>query len=82
MFIFSYGSGPEKILPADSILPPRGKYSWVKSPRFQERPMQVDPLAQMLVGYAGGHPEITRPVDYAVSHWRAAAGSLKIASRL
>jgi hydrogenase large subunit len=32
------------------------KYSWVKSPRFQGQPMQVGPLAQVLVGYAQGHP--------------------------
>jgi hydrogenase large subunit len=31
------------------------KYSWVKAPRFQGRPMQVGPLAQVLVGYALGH---------------------------
>ena len=29
-----------------------GKYSWVKAPRFQGKPMQVGPLAQVLVGYA------------------------------
>jgi hydrogenase large subunit len=33
-----------------------GKYSWVKAPRFQGKPMQVGPLAQVLVGYAQGHP--------------------------
>lgn len=31
------------------------KYSWVKAPRFQGRPMQVGPLAQVLVGVALGH---------------------------
>jgi hydrogenase large subunit len=36
-----------------------GKYSWVKAPRFQGKPMQVGPLAQVLVGYALGH-ELTR----------------------
>jgi hydrogenase large subunit len=33
-----------------------GKYSWVKAPRFHGKPMQVGPLAQILVGYAQGHP--------------------------
>ena len=33
-----------------------GKYSWVKAPRFQGKPMQVGPLAQVLVGFAQGHP--------------------------
>jgi len=32
------------------------KYSWVKAPRFNGEPMQVGPLAQVLVGYAQGHP--------------------------
>ena len=32
-----------------------GKYTWVKAPRFAGRPMQVGPLAQVLVGYAAGH---------------------------
>ena len=29
-----------------------GKYSWVKAPRFEGKPMQVGPLAQVLVGFA------------------------------
>jgi hydrogenase large subunit len=37
------------------------KYSWVKSPRFQGQPMQVGPLAQVLVGFAQGHP---------LTHWQ------------
>jgi hydrogenase large subunit len=36
----------------------KGKYSWVKAPRFQGKPMQVGPLAQVLVGYALGHERI------------------------
>jgi hydrogenase large subunit len=36
-----------------------GKYSWVKAPRFEGQPMQVGPLATVLVGYAQGH-ELTR----------------------
>ncbi len=36
-----------------------GKYSWVKAPRFEGRPMQVGPLSSILVGYALGH-ELTR----------------------
>lgn len=33
-----------------------GKYSWVKSPRFEGHPMQVGPLSQILIGYKTGHP--------------------------
>jgi Ni,Fe-hydrogenase I large subunit len=34
------------------------KYSWMKSPRYDGRPMEVGPLARMLVGFASGHEEI------------------------
>ena len=32
-----------------------GKYTWVKAPRYNGQPMQVGPLANILVGYASGH---------------------------
>lgn len=38
----------------------KGKYSWVKAPRFQGKPMQVGPLAQVLVGFALGHEPTVR----------------------
>jgi hydrogenase large subunit len=31
------------------------RYSWVKAPRLEGKPVQVGPLAQVLVGYAQGH---------------------------
>ena len=40
-----------------------GKYTWLKAPRFQGKPMQVGPLAQMVVGYAQGHEPTVRAVD-------------------
>jgi hydrogenase large subunit len=49
----------EETVPAYSDFDENGKYSWVKSPRFQGRPMQVGPLSQVLVGFATGH-ELTR----------------------
>lgn len=30
------------------------KYSWIKTPRWKEQPMEVGPLARMLVAYAAG----------------------------
>jgi len=39
---------------------PDEKYSWVKAPRFKDAPMQVGPLAQVLVGLAQQHEGITR----------------------
>ncbi|KGO34847.1 hydrogenase 2 large subunit [Desulfobulbus sp. Tol-SR] len=40
-----------------------GRYTWLKAPRFQGKPMQVGPLAQMLVGYAQGHEMTVKSVD-------------------
>jgi hydrogenase large subunit len=51
-----------------------GKYSWIKAPRFQKQPMQVGPLAQMLVGYAQGHKSIIKNVDNALSMVSSVAG--------
>ncbi len=51
-----------------------GKYSWIKAPRFQKQPMQVGPLAQMLVGYAQGHKSIIKNVDNALSLVSSVAG--------
>jgi hydrogenase large subunit len=36
------------------------KYSWIKAPRFDGHPMQVGPLAQVLVGFAQGHEPTKR----------------------
>ncbi|HYB91178.1 MAG TPA: nickel-dependent hydrogenase large subunit [Candidatus Binataceae bacterium] len=32
------------------------KYSWLKSPRYQDEAMEVGPLSRMLVAYASGRP--------------------------
>lgn len=39
------------------------KYSWVKSPRYDEKTMEVGPLAKLLVAYASGHKETKAAVD-------------------
>lgn len=54
---------------------PEGKYSWVKSPRFDGKPMQVGPLAQVLVGYAKGDPRIVSRVDYVLDTASSLAGT-------
>jgi hydrogenase large subunit len=41
------------------------KYTWVKAPRYDGRPMQVGPLANVLVGYASGHPLTRKWTDTA-----------------
>jgi Ni,Fe-hydrogenase I large subunit len=39
------------------------KYSWLKAPRYDGKPMEVGPLARMVVGYASGQPEIRSLID-------------------
>ena len=36
----------------DGSLKGEGKYSWIKAPRYDGKPMEVGPLARMIVGYA------------------------------
>jgi len=40
-----------------------GKYSWIKTPRWRDLPMEVGPLARLLVGYASGSEEIREVVN-------------------
>ncbi|WP_445776200.1 nickel-dependent hydrogenase large subunit [Shewanella sp.] len=40
-----------------------GKYSWVKSPRYQDEPVEVGPLACLLVNYARGNQTVVNAVD-------------------
>jgi [NiFe] hydrogenase large subunit/hydrogenase large subunit len=39
------------------------KYSWLKSPRYDGKPMEVGPLARMLVAYLSGHERVKELVD-------------------
>jgi hydrogenase large subunit len=64
----------EETVPAYSDFDDDGKYSWVKAPRFGGAPMQVGPLAQVLIGYASGHEAIQRHVDAALATASSIAG--------
>ncbi len=44
-----------------------GKYSWLKTPRWKGRPMEVGPLARLLVAYASGREEVKEVVDGALA---------------
>jgi hydrogenase large subunit len=39
------------------------KYSWVKTPRYEDAAMEVGPLARCLVAYASGHKQVKETVD-------------------
>ena len=53
-------TGPK---PPYKFLETDGKYSWVKAPRYSDKPMEVGPLARLLVGYASGQKEIVSAVN-------------------
>jgi hydrogenase large subunit len=53
-------TGPE---PPFEHLDTERSYSWLKSPRWKDRPMEVGPLARMLVLYASGHEQAQALVD-------------------
>jgi hydrogenase large subunit len=48
-------TGPE---PPYERLDTDKKYSWLKSPRYDDQPMEVGPLARMLVAFGSGHARV------------------------
>ncbi|MBW2475914.1 MAG: nickel-dependent hydrogenase large subunit [Deltaproteobacteria bacterium] len=66
-------TGPK---PPYEFLDTDGKYSWVKSPRYMDQPMEVGPLARVLVAYAKGVPEVKSTVDYVLNTLNAPASAL------
>lgn len=52
-------TGPQ---PPYDFLETDGKYSWVKAPRYGDAPMEVGPLARMLVANAAGHQAVQATV--------------------
>ena len=57
-------TGPE---PPFERLDTAAKYSWLKSPRYDGLPMEVGPLARMLVAYGSGYGKVQSLVDGALS---------------
>jgi hydrogenase large subunit len=52
-------TGPE---PPYERLHTDGKYSWLKAPRYDGEPMEVGPLARMLIAYGSGHERVQQLV--------------------
>jgi hydrogenase large subunit len=52
------------------------KYSWLKTPRWKGHPMEVGPLARLLVGYAAGSQEIQEVVNSALKTLDVPVGAL------
>jgi hydrogenase large subunit len=53
-------TGPQ---PPYDYLDVEAKYSWLKAPRYSGSPMEVGPLARMLVAYANGHDRVRTKVN-------------------
>ncbi len=53
-------TGPE---PPYDFLNTDAEYSWLKSPRYEGHPVEVGPLARVLIAYAKGDERVTRIVD-------------------
>lgn len=61
----SWFEGTQARHPFDGVTEPQftnqndmDRYSWSKAPRYQDESMETGPLAQMLVSYSHGHPEV------------------------
>jgi hydrogenase large subunit len=65
----------EDTVPHHTAYEPDKKYSWIKAPRFDGHPMQVGPLAQVLIGFAQGHEATTRWATKALATAGKVAGT-------
>ncbi len=52
------------------------KYSWLKTPRWKGHPMEVGPLARVLVAYASGSAEVKELVGAALKQLNVPVGAL------
>jgi hydrogenase large subunit len=52
------------------------KYSWIKTPRWKDHPMEVGPLARMVVAYASGNEEVREVVNDALKRLNAPVEAL------
>jgi len=53
-----------------------GKYSWLKTPRWKGNPMEVGPLARLLVAYASGSKEVQDVVNSTLKTLNVPVGAL------
>lgn len=62
-FVDGQSVGPDGKMVASKNINEKEKYSWIKSPRYDGEPMEVGPLACMLVGYAQGNKRVQKVVN-------------------
>ena len=66
-------TGPE---PPYEYLEVDQKYSWLKAPRYQDKAMEVGPLARLLVAYAAGQQDVKTLVDSTLAKLKAPPAAL------
>ncbi len=54
---------------------PEDKYTWMKAPRVADQPMEVGPLARMLVAYGAGHEKVQATVNLVLEKLSESAGT-------
>jgi quinone-reactive Ni/Fe-hydrogenase large subunit len=54
--------GPDGNMIHSKMVDGKDKYSWIKAPRYDGKPMEVGPLACLVVGYAKGNPKVQKVV--------------------
>ena len=52
------------------------KYSWLKTPRWNDHPMEVGPLSRLLVAYASGRQDVQEVVNEALKKLDVPVGAL------
>lgn len=52
------------------------KYSWLKTPRWKGKPMEVGPLARMVVAYASGNKEVQESINGVLKRLNAPVDAL------
>ncbi len=66
-------TGPK---PPYDFLDTEAKYSWLKAPRYDNKSMEVGPLARMLIAYVSGHERVKYYVDAVLTKLNAPAEAL------
>ena len=62
-FVDGESVGPDGKMIHSKNIDPSGKYSWIKSPRYDGKSMEVGPLACLLVSYARGNKIVQNSVN-------------------
>jgi hydrogenase large subunit len=66
-------TGPQ---PPYEFLHTDGKYSWLKSPRYEGHAVEVGPLPRILIAYAQGKTYVTQPVNSVLKQLQVDATAL------